>query len=302
MMSPMAAPAPKPVWESPAAAQKPGHAGHRSQQGPAVRGDALRPVREVGHLRPAQDGDAPDRALHDLAEELPVRREELLGEVPRHAVHRPGHRLPLEAADQESADLLAEVDEVLRVAEAGRRARQLVPGDRLGGQVLVDERRDRQAHARHRRHLAAPHPGRVDHDLRAHAAAVGDDRRDGAVPRPLDARHADSGLDRHPERPGAPRELRRRPARVDPPVPGQVHGPVEVVGGHERGTAGAPRRARSCPRRGRGRAPSRPAAAGRATGPGSRRPGGCRPRASARVSPAPSGGSGRGGSSTAACA
>ena len=188
----------------------------------------------MGHLRPAEDGDAPDRAFHDLAEELPVRREKLLGEVPRHAVDRPGHGLPLEAADQEPAHLLAEVDEVLRIAEAGCPARQLVAGNRLRGQVLVDERRDRQAHARHRGDLAAPHAGRVDHDLRAHPAAIRDHRRHRAVPGPLDARHADAGLDRHSEGAGAPRQLGRRPARVDPPVPRQVHGAVKVIGGHER--------------------------------------------------------------------
>src|SRR5216683_4459670 len=112
---------------------EPGHAGDGTEEGTAVRRDALGAVDEVGQLGLGEHGHATDRALEDLAKQLPVRREQLLREVPGHAAHRPGHRVLLEAADQVPADLLAHVDEVLRIAQAGRRAGQLAAGERLRG-------------------------------------------------------------------------------------------------------------------------------------------------------------------------
>jgi hypothetical protein len=118
----------EPVCESPAASQNPGTPGTGTEQGAAVRRDALGAVDEVGQLGLGEHRHATDRALEDLAEQLPVRREQLLGEVPRHAVHRPRHRVLLEAADEEPADLLAHVDEVFRIAQARRRRGSSRPG------------------------------------------------------------------------------------------------------------------------------------------------------------------------------
>src|SRR5206468_10457557 len=104
---------------------EPGHARYRTEQGTAVGGDALGAVHQMRQLGLRQDGHSSDGALEDLVEQLPVRWQELLREVPRHAADRPRDRASLEATDEKSADLLTHVDEVLRIAQARSRAREL---------------------------------------------------------------------------------------------------------------------------------------------------------------------------------
>ena len=83
----------------------------------------------------------PDRALHDRLEPRHVGREQLPVEVRRDAIEPPRRRVVLVAAHAQPADLLAEVDEVVRVAQL-RQAR-VDALDRLGEQVLVRHRDDR---------------------------------------------------------------------------------------------------------------------------------------------------------------
>ena len=174
---------------------EPRHTRDGTEQGTAVGRDPLGTVHQVRQLGLGKHRDPADGTFENVVEKLPVGRQELLREVPGHAVDRPGDRAPLEAADEKPADLLAHVDEVLRVAQAGGRASELLAGDRLGGQMLVDQRRDRQADADHGGDLAGPHAAGVDHAFRADRAVVGPDRGDGAPPGPRDAGDPDARAD-----------------------------------------------------------------------------------------------------------
>ena len=82
-----------------------------------VRGEPLRAVDHPVDARVADRRDAPDGAVHDLGEARPVGRQQLAVEVGRHAVERPRRRMALVAAHAQPADLLAEVDQVVGVAE-----------------------------------------------------------------------------------------------------------------------------------------------------------------------------------------
>ena len=110
-----------------------------------------------------------------------VLREELRLEVVGDAVDRPRRRLALVAAHDETADLGAEVDEVVGVAQRRQRLERRI--ERLGDQVLVAERDDRHVDADELRHLARVHAGGVDDDLALDPALVRLDRAHPAVAR-----------------------------------------------------------------------------------------------------------------------
>ncbi len=136
------------------------------------------------------------------------------------AVERPGRRVALVAAHAQAADLLAEVDEVVGVAQLGQAGMDAL--DRLGEQVLVGHRDDRDGDARQPADLGSEHPAGVDDD-------VGRDRLARAVAK-LDvdagdaaAVHADPhdpgvGPDRDALLPGAGRQRHGQPGRIEPAV------------------------------------------------------------------------------------
>ena len=200
-----------------------------------VRGEALRAVDDavdarVGHRRDAQDG-----AFHDRLEALHVGRQELPVEVGRDAVERPRRGIALVAAHAQAADLLAEVDEVVRVAEL--REARMDALDRLGEEVLVGHRDDRHGHADEAADLGGEHPAGIHDDVgpdlrplavvldgdAGHAAALRPDRDDpGPRPDP-DALLASAGGERVGE-----------PGRVEPAVGRQPDGAEDAVGRHQR--------------------------------------------------------------------
>ena len=100
--------------------------------------------------------------------------------------------------------------------------------------MLVNERRDRQAHPDHGRDLPGPHPAGVDQNLRADRAVVGLDGRDLAPRGPRDAGDAYARVDLDAEPARLRGQLHRRPARIEPAIARQVHRAVEVVARHER--------------------------------------------------------------------
>ena len=152
--------------------------------------NALGPVDDPVDARVGHRRDAPDRAFHDRLEALHVGRQELAVEVGRDAVERPRRRVALVAAHAQPADLLAEVDEVVRVAQLGQARVDAL--DRLGEEVLVGHRDDRHGHADQPADLRREHPAGVDDDVGAdlgafalvldghagHAAALRADRDD----------------------------------------------------------------------------------------------------------------------------
>jgi hypothetical protein len=184
----------------------------------------------VGHGR-----DAPDRARHDRLEAGHVGAQQLAVEVGRDPVETPRRRFSLVAAHAQATDLLAEVDEVVRVAQLRQAGVDAL--DRLGEQVLVRHRDERDGHAGQSADLGREHPARVDHDVGADlvalaglldghardATAVRADRHD---PRP----RPDADTSR--ARPGGQRV--RQPRRVEPAVGRQEQGAQDTIGRHER--------------------------------------------------------------------
>ena len=94
-----------------------------------------------------------------------VGREELAVEVGRDAVERPRRRVALVAAHAQAADLLAEVDEVVGVAQLRQAGVDAL--DRLGEEVLVGHRDDRHGDADHPADLRREHAAGVDDDVGA---------------------------------------------------------------------------------------------------------------------------------------
>ena len=163
---------------------------------------------------------------------VPVLRKQLRLEALRDAVERPRRRLALVAAHDEAADLGAEVDEVVGVAQRRQRLERRV--ERLGDEVLVPERDDRQVDADEPRELRRVHAGRVDDDLALDRAP---DRVSTATTRPSRVsmpvtRRPHLDLRAEPARRVGERE--RQLARVEVAVVGDVRRGEHAVRAHRR--------------------------------------------------------------------
>ena len=184
----------------------------------------------VGHRR-----DAPDGSLHDRLEALHVGRQELAVEVGRDAVERPRRRVTLVAAHAQPADLLAEVDEVVRVAKLWQT--RVDARDRLGEEVLVGHRDDRDVHADHPAELRREHAARVDHDvgtdLTAFTAVLHRDASDPTTLRP-DLHDARVRADLRPALARAGGQGVGKTGRVEPAIGRQVDRAEDALGRHER--------------------------------------------------------------------
>jgi hypothetical protein len=102
--------------------------------------------------------------------------------------------------------------------------------------VLVVDRGRRDERADHRRDLRRPHPGRVDDELGGDTTRVGQDGRDLATGRQLEAGDPNPGPDADAERPGRIGDGVRRPMRVQVAVAGEVDRAIQRVrrdGGHQ---------------------------------------------------------------------
>ena len=129
-----------------------GHVGLAEQEVRVGR-ERLRPVEEHLHLGVLHRRHAVDRVREQLLHPLPLLRQELRLEAVRDAVERPRRGLALVAAHDEAADLGAEVDEVVGVAQRRQRLERRV--ERLGDEVLVAVRDDRHVDADEPRDLRA---------------------------------------------------------------------------------------------------------------------------------------------------
>ncbi len=108
------------------------------------------------------------------------------------APHGGDVRLP--AADRQRAGLGLDVEVAVRIAQRGQLRRNAV--GLVGDEVLVLDGAGRDARAGHRRDLAAPHAGRVDHALGVDLALVGHHRFDAPGAR-LQPGHAHALRDDH---------------------------------------------------------------------------------------------------------
>ena len=171
----------------------------------AVRGEALRAAEVQPDTGVGQDRQPLDHGFVVRAEVVPVLGQPGELGVRRDAAGRPRVTARLEEADHQPGALVLHVGVFrggLDRGQAGRQAR-----DRLGDDVVVGQRLQRDPDAEQRAELAAPHAGRVDHVLGldaarggvdpGHRVAVVPDAGDGGVLQDRDAKLAGPGGQRH---------------------------------------------------------------------------------------------------------
>ncbi len=220
--------------------EEPGDVG-RPEAELVVGGERLRPVDERADADVRDGRHAHRGVLADLHEAVVIGREQAAVEVGGDPVVRrrgrgPRQRLALVAAHDEAVDLLAVVDEQVRVAQ--RRQRRLaVLEHRLGHDVLVAHRHDRHAYADHARDLGGEHAAAVDDELALDVALVGADAGDAATQAlalGVDAEHPCVRVELHAHRPCAGRERVGELGGIDLAVGRQVRRTHDPVGDHQR--------------------------------------------------------------------
>ena len=201
-----------------------------------VGGERLGAVDQPRDLDVLHRGHALGRVAGDLLEPRPVLLQQAAVEVrgdtvAQALVEKPRGAVSLVAAHDQSRPLLAEVDEVVRVAQR----RQVIVGgalaERLGDQVLVREGDDGHAHPGHAADLGRVHAARVDDDLGLDVAPFG---RDAAHPPLGDHNVVDARVGEHLAAPAA-RAVDERVGeqrRIQVTVGGQVGGAAHPVGHH----------------------------------------------------------------------
>ena len=200
-----------------------------------VRREPLGAVDHPVHARVGDGRDPPDGPVHDLLEARPVGREQLAVEVRRHAVERPRRGVPFVAAHAQAADLLAVVDEVVRVAHRREGRDDAVDG--LGEEVLVGHRDDRHVDPGEPTDLRGEHAAGVDHDVRPDLRALApvlDGDPGHAAPLHADADDARVRPDRDAPLAGPGGEGERQTRRVEPAVGRQVDGRQHAIERHQR--------------------------------------------------------------------
>ena len=198
----------------------------------AVGRERLGAVEELLDLGLLHRGHAPDGALHQLLEALVVPGQELRLEALGNAVEAERCGIALVAAHHETADLGAPVDEIVGVAQRRQRGQRRV--ERLGDQVLVGHRDDRDGHADQPRDIRRGHAGGVDHDLGLDLALVGHDAADPPAGVALDRGHARARVDLGAVVARAVGQRERQLARVEVAVARQERGAVHALGRHQR--------------------------------------------------------------------
>ncbi len=178
--------------------------------------EGLGAVDEAVDLHGLQRRDQRERALGDRLEPRPLLLQQAVVEVLRdRRVDVPGIRVPLVAADDQTAHLLSHVDEAVGVAER----REVGPDtlDRAGDQILVLHRDDGDLHTGHAPELVGPQASRDHHHLGLDATVVGDGAGHAAA-FDRDLHDPDAGTDPCAARPGAFGEGRRETRGVQVPV------------------------------------------------------------------------------------
>ena len=222
--------APEPVERQARGDPEPADTGEWPQQRIGVGRHRIGVADEADRLGVGEEREAADGTGHQRREPFPIGWQRARGVVPRHAVLPARDRVGLVAAEDHATLLALAVHEVVGVAEAGHVAGQLVARDRFERDVLVVDRRRRDEGADHRGHLGRPHPGRVDDDLGRDRAVLGQDGRDLAPGRQLDAGHAHARPDADAEGSGGIGDGVGGAVRIEVPVAGEMDGPVQGIG------------------------------------------------------------------------
>ena len=190
-----------------------------------------RPVEQHPRLGRFQRRQAVQRVHHHRLEMVPVLGQEAEGEIlaERAGRYRFPHRL--EAADQQPAAVVADIEPTVMVGEGGHIAVDAL--HRPGQQVEMLAREQRRPRPGHGGDLARPE-ARADRNGIAHDGARA--RLDAAHP-PVsgeDAGHAHILEQPGPARPRPSGQRRRDIGGADPPVARRPDRPQHVVGVHER--------------------------------------------------------------------
>ena len=197
---------------------KAGHAGHWPEQRVSVGRHRVGVADQRDHAGVLEEGEAANRALHQLDEALFVGRHGAGAVLPRHAVDPARGRVGLVATKEDAARLGLAVDEVVGVAEARHIARQLMSLDGRQRDVLMIHGRGRHPRADHLADARRPHPRRVDDRLAPDAALLRADGDDFATRSAVDARYAAVLDDLHAELTRGIGQGVRRAVRVEPAV------------------------------------------------------------------------------------
>ena len=196
-----------------------------------VRRKTFRAIVEFPDLGGFELRHADQRILHQRLELVPVVFQQGEFEIVGNAVHAPGFCFRLEAAHDEAADLLLEIDETIGIAHD--RQVRMDTFDAAGDDIHMLRRMQRHADAAHLPDLARPLAGAIDDDLGGNRAPVGLDA--GHLPLPC----GNAG-DAHPlDDAGAAiaRALGKRLRQVGGvglAVARQPDGADQIVDGHDR--------------------------------------------------------------------
>ncbi len=168
---------------------------------------------------------------HDRFEMVPVLAQELELEAVWNALLRPRNRIRLIASHDQPADLFLEIDQPVRIAQGGEVLGHA--GYRLGHDVLMLHRDQRNVDSGELSDLPGPLPRAIDDDLGAdhavrglysrYATAVELNPDDRAILHDLDALHA-----------RALGERLRDIGRIGLPIGGQKRGPCDIGAVHDR--------------------------------------------------------------------
>ena len=214
-----------------AAEEQPPRLRRFAQQEGAVGREALGAVQQHLHTGGFQRRQPVQRVPHHRLEVVPVLGQQLEGEVLAETVRVDGSRARLEAADQQAARIVTDVEMPVVIRQRRHVARDAV--DRLGEQVEVLARPDRNLDPGHGGCLAAPQARAERDGVAAYRAPRGLDAGDTAV-RGQNAGHTGVLVDPRAPGLGALDESGAQIRRADPSVVGGPHDADDIVRVHQR--------------------------------------------------------------------
>ena len=193
--------------------------------------EAFGSIIELAYLRLGKLRHADQRVFHQYLELVPVVRQKRELEIVRNAIHAPRLRLRFEAAHDQPADFLLEVDVAVGVAHDRQVRMDAI--DLAGHDVHMLGRVERHRNVAHLADLARPLPGAIDDDLSGDIAPFGAHPRNDAIPGP-DAGHPHPFEDRRAAHARALGQRLGQVRRVGLAVAGQPDRADKIVGRHRR--------------------------------------------------------------------
>ena len=196
-----------------------------------VRCETFRSIEQLHNLGRLHGGDAGDDVLHQRREAFPVRLEQLEIPVLRDALQAPWLGLVLVPSGDHAAACAAEIDQVVGVAHGWHGLRLIL--DRLGDEIKMRHRDDRQGQPDHVGDVIAPQSRGVDDDIGLDHALIGGHFPDFVI---ADGDACDARVHQDP----CPAALRsrgesvRQAGRVDLPIRRKEDTAFDILQRHQR--------------------------------------------------------------------